>query len=115
VPLSRPPRVDEIKKWNPLHTSYLSFKRDGGYGKTSMDTSRAYFFHAKVEGLESGIRYDMGGWWMDVPAGIKGANLVGVGKRLWFVVEKLRFEDPPDGNKSKLVVTAVAVIDDLFP
>ncbi len=115
VPVSRPPRVDEIAKWNPLHVSDLAFRRDGGYGKTSMDVSRKYFFRAKLESYEGGTRWDMSGWWMDVPANIKGANLVAAGKRLWFVVEGLTFEEPADGSKPRLVVRALAVVDDLFP
>jgi hypothetical protein len=115
IPVSRPPRVNEIAKWNPLHISYLAFTRDAGYGRTSMDTSRKYLFQAKVDGHSGGNRYEITKWFMDVPPGIPGGSLVGVGKRLWFVVDQLRFEDPGDGNTPKLVVNAVAVIDDLFP
>ena len=115
VPVSRPPRVDEIAKWNPLHISELALRRDGGYGKTSLDVSRRYLLRAKLESHEGGIRWDMSSWWMDVPANIPGANLATAGKRLWFVVEGLKFEEPADGSKPRLVVRAVAVIDDLFP
>ncbi len=115
VPVSRPPRVDEIAKWNPLHISDLSLRRDGGYGKTSLDTSRRYLLRAKLESHEGGIRWDMSSWWLDIPATVPGANLAAVGKRLWFVVEGLKFEEPADGSKPRLVVRAVAVVDDLFP
>ncbi len=115
VPVSRMPRTDEIAKWNPLHISDLSLRRDGGYGKTSLDTSRRFLFRSKLESHEGGTRWDMSGWWMDVPANIKGANLVAAGKRLWFVVEGLTFEEQADGSKPRLVVRAVAVVDDLFP
>lgn len=115
VPVSRPPRVDEIAKWNPLHISDLALRRDGGYGKTSLDVSRRYLLRAKLESHEGGIRWDMSSWWMDVPANVPGANLVAAGKRLWFVVEGLTFEEPADGSKPRLVVRAVAVVDDLFP
>ena len=115
VPVSRPPRVDEIAKWNPLHISDLALRRDGGYGKTSLDTSRRYLLRAKLEAHEGGIRWDMSKWWLDVPANVPGANLVAAGKRLWFVVEDLKFEEQADGSAPRLVVRALAVVDDLFP
>jgi len=115
VAVSRPPRVDEIAKWNPLHISDLAFRRDGGYGKTSMDTSRRYLLRAKLESHEGGTRWDMSRWWLDVPATIPGANLVGAGKRLWFVVDGITFEEQADGSKPRLVTRALAVVDDLFP
>lgn len=115
VPVSRMPRTDEIAKWNPQHISELALRRDGGYGKTSLDTSRRFLFRSKLESHEGGTRWDMSGWWMDVPANIKGANLIAAGKRLWFVVEDLKFEEQADGSKPRLVVRAVAVVDDLFP
>ncbi len=114
VPVSRAPRVDEIAKLNPLHEYDLAFRRDGGYGKTSLDTSRRFLVRAKVEGKD-GNRYDMSQWWIDVPPGTPGGGQVAVGKRLWFVVEKLTFEDQADGSKPRLVVRAVHVLDDLFP
>ncbi len=115
VPVSRPPRVDLIRKYNPLHTYDLAFKRDGGYGKTSLDTSRRFLVRAKPEEKSGPHRFDMSRWWIDVPPGTPGAGLVAVGKRRWFVVENLRFEDQPDGSKPRLVVTAVHVLDRLFP
>jgi serine/threonine protein kinase len=115
VPLSRPPRVTELAKWNPLHISDLALRRDGGYGKTTLDTSRRFLLRAKVEGHEGGNRWDMSKWWLDVPAGIPGAGQVAVRKHLWFVVEDLKFEEQADGSQPRLVVRALAVVDDLFP
>jgi len=51
---------------------------------------------------------------MVVPPGIRGADLVAPGKMVWVVDENLRFEDQPDGSK-RFVVTAAAVLDDMFP
>jgi len=113
VPITKPPRIVELANLAPLHIDDVVLLRDGGDGKITLDPDRRYLVHAKVTAAD-GDRWAMDKWWLEVPSGIRGGNLVAAGKRLWIVVEQPKLEDQPAG-KPHLVLRAAAVIDDLFP
>ena len=70
---------------------------------------------AKVVAAD-GNRWEMDNkWWIEVPKGVKGADLVGENKRLWFVIEPPFFEPGQDGNKSKLIAKVAGVLDEVLP
>ena len=114
LPLTAPPRVAEIAHLDPLHLSAIALKTSGSNGKLGFAADRRHLVRAKVEAAD-GPRWQMGGWWLEVPPGARGARLVDAGRWLWFVVEQPTFEDPGDGGKPRLVVRAAAVVDELLP
>ncbi len=112
LPLTAPPRVAEIAHLDPIHTSVLSLQTGGRKGTLRAD--RRHLVRAKVEAAD-GPRWKMGGWWLEVPPGVKGSRLVAAGRSLWFVVERPTLEEQGDGAPARLVVHAAAILDDLLP
>jgi hypothetical protein len=114
ITMSGPPRVAEIAKLDPIHIMEIRMVAEGLQGKfTRIDPARNYLIHGKVMKAD-GARWQMDRYYMEVPRGVHGANLIATGKSLWFVVKNLRFEDDGSGKKT-LVVDAAYVLDELFP
>ena len=112
--MSGPPRVAEIAKLDPIHIMEIQMVAEGLQGKFSrIDPARRYLIHGQVQKAD-GARWQMDRYYMEVPHGVHGANLIATGKSLWFVVANLRFEDDGSGKKT-LVVDAAYVLDELFP
>ncbi|MBV8755976.1 MAG: protein kinase [Deltaproteobacteria bacterium] len=115
ITISGPPRVGELAKLDPIHIPEIKMVAEGLQGKfSSIDPAKRYLIRGQVK-KASGGRWEMDRYEMQVPAGIPGAKLMATGKRLWFVVDHLRFEDDPAGGKQHLVVDAAYILDDLFP
>lgn len=114
LPISAPPRMRELAKLDPLHISDVVLLRDGKRGKLELDPSRRYLVRSNVVAAD-GARWEMEGWWLEVPPRVAGAALVKESARPWIVVEQLHFEDDPEGGKPHLVGTAAAVLDSMFP
>jgi hypothetical protein len=114
LPLTAPPLVDSIKSLAPLHIDDLDLSVSGDKGKLKMKPASHYLVEAKVLAAD-GNRWDMGKWWIEVPKGVKGGDLVAEGKRLWFVIETPVFEPQSDGNKSKLVAKVAGVLEEVLP
>jgi len=114
ITISGPPRVAELAKLDPIHIPEIKMVAEGLDGKfKTIDPARRYLIHGSVKKANGG-RWEMDRYEMQVPAGIPGAKLMATGKRLWFVVDHLRFEDDGSG-KPHLVVDAAYILDDLFP
>jgi len=71
-----------------------------------------YLIHAKIYGID-GPRYRMDRYWMKVPKGMKGEDKLDTNKLVWLVVEAPEFVEIE--GKETLVVTAAAILDDIFP
>ena len=114
VPIVAPPRIVELAKLQPLHIDDNTLSAAGSNGKLGrLAADRRYLVHTKI-GTADGARWQMDRWWLEVPAGIRGASLVATGKNVWIVVEQPVFEDQPEG-KPHLVLRAAAVVDEIFP
>jgi hypothetical protein len=114
ITISGPPRVGEIAKLDPIHIPEIKMVAEGLHGEfKDIDPARRYLIRGEVKAAAGG-RWLMDRYTMQVPAGIPGGKLIAAGKRLWFVVDHLRFE-ADDTGKNHLVVDAAYVIDDLFP
>jgi serine/threonine protein kinase len=110
VPISAPPRIVELAKYQPLHLRTTAFLAASRNGKMTFPTDRRLLIHASV-GAADGNRFKMDNFWLEVPPGVQGIE---AGKRLWLVVEDPVLEDQPD-NEKRLVLRAVAAIDEMFP
>ena len=110
VPISAPPRIVELAKYQPLHLRTTAFIAASRYGKITFPTDRRLLIWALV-GAADGNRFKMENFWLEVPPGVQGIE---AGKRLWLVVEDPVLEDQPDHQK-RLVLRAVAAIDEMFP
>ena len=108
VTLSAPPRSPELASLAPEHVNEMDIVVAATSKYRPLDPSRRYLVQAQVHAADGGL-WEMDRYWLEVPSGIRGASLVAAKKRLWFVVEHPRFEG------KRFVVTAAAVIDDLFP
>ncbi|HSN24787.1 MAG TPA: protein kinase [Kofleriaceae bacterium] len=114
ITISGPPRTSELAKLDPIHIPEIKMVAEGLQGKFSrIDPAKRYLIRGQVQKANGG-RWQMDRYEMQVPAGIPGAKLMATGKRLWFVVDHLRFEDDGSG-KVHLVVDAAYILDDLFP
>lgn len=113
LPVSEPPRLAQIAKLAPLHVDAARLRRDGSNGQITLATDRRYLVLATVRAAD-GARWDMDDWWLEVPAGVPGAQLVGAGARLWFVVEKPALEQHPNGKQPRLVLRAAHVQAEMF-
>ena len=113
VRIAAPPRIVELAALQPLHISETSLGATDRKGVLKLATDRRYLVRARVAAAD-GTRWKMDGWWLEVPARVRGEALVAAGKWLWIVVEQPVLEDQPEG-KPHLVLRAAAVLDDLFP
>jgi hypothetical protein len=112
ITLSAAPRTNEIAALKPIHVNEMSIVADALAAKPRLDPARRYLIHASVTAAD-GALWKMDRYWLDVPNGIRGGELVAANKRLWIVVEHARFDG--DGADKRYVVRAAAVLDDLFP
>jgi len=113
VPLTGPPRLDQLKAFSPLHIEDGKLVVSGDKGTLQMKPAAHYLVHAKI-GAADGARWDMKNWWLEVGK-VKGAEFVAPGKFVWLVIEKPVFETGVEGEKPRLVAKAVLVIDELLP
>ena len=114
VTLSAPPRIAEAAKYKALHIPDIRIAAESLYQRGTLDTGRRYLINAKVEKVDGDL-WLMDRYWLDVPKGIKGADKVAAKKRLWMIVEKPTLVEHPGEDKKRLVMHAVAILDDVFP
>ncbi|HEY5944859.1 MAG TPA: protein kinase [Kofleriaceae bacterium] len=112
--LSAPPKMAEVAKYQAIHIPDLRLAASG-VNKTldsRIDASRRYLINAKVE-ADDGALWKMDRYWLDA-TGAKNAGRLAAKKRYWMIVEKPDFLEAVPGDK-RLVVHAVAILDDIFP
>lgn len=112
VTLSAPPRTSELAKWSPRYIRDIDLVIDATSPKPHLDPDRHYLVYAHVQSAD-GPLWKMDRYWLEVPPAIRGASLVAANKRLWLVVEHPRHSEDTSGKR--FVVTATAVLDELFP
>jgi predicted Ser/Thr protein kinase len=114
VTLSAPPRVGEVAALKPVHVDEMAIVYDATAAPKlrRLDPERHYLFSGYVREAD-GALWKMDRYWLEVPAQTRGASLVAAKKRLWFVVGNPH--EIEDASGTKFVVTAAAVLDDLFP
>jgi predicted Ser/Thr protein kinase len=112
--LSAPPRMADVAKYQAIHIPDIRLAASGVNKKLDdrIDPARRYLIHAKVE-ADDGTLWKMDRYWMDA-SGAKGAGKLAANKRYWMIVEKPDFLETVPGDK-RLVVHAVAILDDIFP
>jgi serine/threonine protein kinase len=108
VTLSAPPRSPQLASLAPTHVNEMAIVAAASSQGRGLDPKQRYLYQGQVKAADGGL-WQMDRYWLEVPSGIRGAGLVAEKKRLWFVVDHPRF----DGKR--FVVTAAAVVDDLFP
>jgi hypothetical protein len=114
ITLSGPPRMADAAKYKAIHINELKIVAEAEYQRGTLASDRRYLVNGKVT-KQDGNLWLMDRYWLEVPKGIKGADRVAAGKRLWFIMDKPELVDPPSGDKKRLVMHAVAVVDDPFP
>jgi eukaryotic-like serine/threonine-protein kinase len=112
--LSAPPRMTDVAKYQAIHIPDLRLAASGVNKKLDnrIDPARRYLINAKVES-DDGTLWKMDRYWMDA-SGAKGAAKLAAKKRYWMIVEKPDFFETVPGDK-RLVVHAVAILDEIFP
>jgi hypothetical protein len=112
--LSAPPRMTEVAKYQALHIPDIRLAASA-VNKTldnRIDPTRRYLINAKVE-ADDGTLWKMDRYWLDA-SGAKGASKLAAKKRFWMIVERPEFLETVLGDR-RLVVHAVAILDDIFP
>jgi serine/threonine protein kinase len=111
--LSAPPRMNEVTKYQALHIPDLRLAASGVNKQLDkrIDASRRYLINAKVE-ADDGALWKMDRYWLDA-SGAKGAAKLAAKKRFWMIVDRPDFVET--GGEKRLVVHAVAILDDIFP
>jgi predicted Ser/Thr protein kinase len=112
--LSAPPRMADVAKYQAIHIPDIRLAASGVNKKLDnrIDPARRYLINAKVE-ADDGTLWKMDRYWMDA-TGAKGAGKLAAKKRYWMIVEKPDFLETVPGDK-RLVVHAVAILDEIFP
>jgi predicted Ser/Thr protein kinase len=112
--LSAPPRMADVAKYQAIHIPDIRLAASGVNKKLDnrIDPARRYLVNAKVE-ADDGTLWKMDRYWMDA-SGAKGAGKLAAKKRYWMIVEKPDFLETVPGDK-RLVVHAVAILDEIFP
>ncbi|MBA3452145.1 MAG: serine/threonine protein kinase [Deltaproteobacteria bacterium] len=115
IPLSRPPRIADVAKLDPIHISGGFLSKDATNERISLPAGRRGIVRVALPaGPESGTRWKIDNWWLDIPAGIPGHALLQAKKTRWIVVENPQLV-PAAGGSKQLVLRAAAVIEDMFP
>ncbi|HEY5923406.1 MAG TPA: protein kinase [Kofleriaceae bacterium] len=113
ITLSAPPRMAEAEKHKALHVPDIRIAAAAvNKNLDRFDTSRRYLINAKVES-DDGTLWKMDRYWLDA-TGAKNANRLAPKKRYWMIVERPDFIETVPGDK-RLVVHAVAILDEIFP
>jgi hypothetical protein len=113
ITLSAPPKLAEAAKYQAIHIPDIRLAAAGvNKNLDRIDASRRYLINAKVE-ADDGTLWKMDRYWMDA-TGAKGASKLAAKKRYWMIIEKPDFFETVPGEK-KLVVHAVAILDEIFP
>jgi serine/threonine protein kinase len=113
ITLSSAPKLAEAAKYQALHIPDIRLAAAGVNKKLDrIDADRRYLINAKVE-ADDGHLWKMDRYWMDA-TGAKGASKLAAKKRFWMIVEKPDFLETVPGDK-RLVVHAVAILDEIFP
>ncbi len=112
--LSAPPRLDDAAKLKALHIPDIRLAASGVNKKldSRIDPGRRYLVHAKVDS-DDGRLWKMDRYWLDA-SGARGASRLAAKKHFWMIVEKPEFLEATPGDK-RLVVHAIAILDDIFP
>lgn len=112
IPISQAPRSSELASLAPHHVDEMAIVVDaiakGKSPKPRLDPSQRYLVWAAPI-AQDGTLWRMDRYWLEVPSGIPGAELVAAKQRRWFVIAHPRFEN------DRFIVTAARVIDELFP
>ncbi len=112
--LSAPPRMAEVARFQALHIPDIRLAASGVNKQLDnrIDPSRRYLINAKVE-ADEGALWKMDRYWLD-PTGAKGASKLAAKKRFWIIIDKPDYREDVPGEK-RLVVHAVAILDEIFP
>jgi hypothetical protein len=110
VPLSAPPRLAEIARFEPRHIPARRVRDHAERGE--LDTGR-FLVLARI-GRADGAQFEVGDWWFEVAAGAPGAGAIATGKSVWLVIGDPTHV-PGDGGKPRVVVQVHAVLNELFP
>lgn len=112
ITLSAPPRVQDAAKFQALHIPDIRLAAASvNKSLERLDPSRRYLVYAEVK-ADDGALWKMDRYWLDA-SGAKSASKLAAKKRFWMVVEKPEIVER-DGDK-RLLVHAVAILDEIFP
>ncbi|HEX5060016.1 MAG TPA: protein kinase [Kofleriaceae bacterium] len=111
--LSAAPKMTDAAKYKALHIPDIRIAAAAvNKSLDRLDPNRRYLINAKVE-ADDGSLWKMDRYWLDA-SGAKNASRLAAKKRYWMIVEKPDFFESVPGDK-RLVVHAVAILDDIFP
>jgi serine/threonine-protein kinase len=112
--LSAAPKMADVAKFQALHIPDIRLAASAVNKQLDnrIDPSRRYLINAKVE-AEDGTLWKMDRYWLDA-SGAKNAGRLAAKKRFWIIVERPDFMEAVPGDK-RLVVHAVAILDEIFP
>jgi hypothetical protein len=113
ITLSAPPRIAEAAKYQAVHVPDIRIAAAAvNKNLDRLDPDRRYLVSAKVE-ADDGTLWKMDRYWLDASAA-KGAAKLAAKKRFWMIVERPEFVETVPGDK-RLVVHALAILDEVFP
>ncbi len=112
ITLSSPPRMTEAVKYKAHHIPDIKIAADAVHKELRIDPTKRYLVSAKVE-ADDGALWKMDRYWLDA-SGARGASRLAAKKRYWMIIEKPDFVEQAPGDR-RLVVHAVAILDEIFP
>jgi len=114
ITLSAPPRIAEAAKYKALHIYELKLAAEALYQRGTIDANRRYLVRVGVTKLDGDL-WLMDRYWVDVPKGMKGIDKLAPKKHVWMILEKPTFVEHAGEDKKRLVMHAVAILDEIFP
>ena len=114
LPLHGEPRLAELAKLHAIEIRDIDLAAQGAGGRITLAGDRTYFVRTRSKGKDGDL-FQMDRWWLEVAAGMAGADQIASGQPFWVVVERPELRSAPDGGKPELVLHAVTLVPELFP
>jgi hypothetical protein len=114
VPLSAPPRLHEIARFEPRHLGTEDVAGMAEHGKLQVGR---YLVYATI-GDADGARFSVarGDWQIEIAPDAPGADRIASGKQMWLVIgDPAPVPQGESASRARVVLRVYAALDELFP